>query len=70
MRQLSLLRHAKAAPAEQALADIARPLAERGERDARRIGERLRQHQLPPNLILASPSARTLRTAQLVATIF
>jgi phosphohistidine phosphatase len=56
--------------AEQALADIARPLAERGERDVRRIGERLRRHQRPPDLILASPSARTLHTAQLVATIF
>ena len=69
MRRLLLLRHAKAVPAEQAVADIARPLAERGERDVRRIAERLR-HQSPPQLILASPSARTLRTAQLVATAF
>ena len=42
MKRLLLLRHAKAVPAEHALDDIARPLAERGERDARRIGERLR----------------------------
>jgi phosphohistidine phosphatase len=57
-------------PAEQAFADLARPLAERGERDARRIGERLRQHQSMPELILASPSARTLHTAELIAAIF
>jgi phosphohistidine phosphatase len=49
------------------LVDIDRPLAERGERDARRVGERLRQHGAKPALILASPAARALRTAQLVA---
>jgi phosphohistidine phosphatase len=66
VRRLLLLRHAKAVPAEEAFADIARPLAERGERDARRIGERLRQRHRP-KLILASPATRTLQTAQLVA---
>jgi phosphohistidine phosphatase len=67
MKRLLLLRHAKAVPATEPLADLARPLAERGERDARRIGERLRQHLARPDLILASPAARTLRTAELVA---
>jgi phosphohistidine phosphatase len=68
MKRLLLLRHAKAVPAEEPLADIARPLAERGQRDARRIGDRLRQGGLGPELILTSPSLRTLQTAQLVAT--
>ena len=67
MKRLLLLRHAKAVPATKPLADIDRPLAERGDRDARRIGERLRQQRLRPTLILASPAARALRTAQLVA---
>jgi phosphohistidine phosphatase len=67
MKRLLLLRHAKAVPAEEQLADIARPLAERGERDARRIGERLRQLEQPPARILTSPAARALRTAELVA---
>ena len=67
MRRLLLLRHAKAVPATEPLVDIDRPLAERGERDARRIGERLRRQQLHPTLILTSPAARALRTAQLVA---
>ncbi len=70
MKRLVLLRHAKAVPAEQPLADSARPLAERGERDARRIGERLQQYQRPPARILTSPAARTLHTAELVATAF
>ena len=67
MKRLLLLRHAKAVPATDPLVDIDRPLAERGERDARRIGERLREQQQQPALIVASPAARALRTAQLVA---
>src|SRR5262245_58804112 len=67
MKRLLLLRHAKAEPATDPLVDIDRPLAERGERDAHRIGERLRRQQLHPTLILTSPAARALRTAQLVA---
>ncbi len=67
MKRLLLLRHAKAVPATAPLADISRPLAERGERDARRIGERLREQRLRPTLILASPAARTLQTARIVA---
>jgi len=67
MKRLLLLRHAKAAPATDPLADSARPLAPRGEQDARRIGERLREQRRQPGLIVASPAARALHTAQLVA---
>ena len=67
MKRLLLLRHAKAVPATDPLVDFARPLAERGERDARRIGERLLEQRMHPNLLLASPAARALHTAQLVA---
>jgi len=67
MRRLLLLRHAKAVPATDPLADEARPLAERGERDAQKIGARMQQHRLRPGLILASPAARALHTARLVA---
>ena len=67
MKRLLLLRHAKAVPATEPLVDIGRPLAERGERDARRIGERLQEQRLRPGLMLASPAARALRTAQIVA---
>jgi phosphohistidine phosphatase len=67
MKRLLLLRHAKAVPATGASADIARPLAERGERDARRIGERLRERRLHAALILTSPATRALATAHIVA---
>ena len=69
MKRLLLLRHAKAVPATDPLVDIDRPLADRGERDAQRIGERLRQQRLQPALVLSSPAARALRTAQLVGRI-
>jgi phosphohistidine phosphatase len=68
MKRLLLLRHATAVPAAHPLTDSARPLAERGERDALRIGERLRQHGMLPALIVSSPAARALQTAELVAT--
>jgi phosphohistidine phosphatase len=70
MKRLLLLRHAKAVPADGASPDLARALAERGERDARHIGERMRQRHACPDLIVASPALRTHRTAQLVAAAF
>jgi phosphohistidine phosphatase len=68
MKRLLLLRHAKAVPPAHSLPDSARPLAERGERDAHRIGERLQQHRMLPALIVSSPAVRALQTAELVAT--
>lgn len=67
MKRLWLFRHAKAAPAESALSDFARPLAERGERDARWIAARLARAPRAPSRIVASPAARTRRTAETAA---
>lgn len=68
MKRLLLLRHAKAVTAETGVADITRALAERGERDAVRMGERLRLRHARPDAIVTSPAKRTLRTAEIVAT--
>ncbi|WP_449061027.1 SixA phosphatase family protein [Planomonospora algeriensis] len=65
MRTLIVLRHAKAAD-HTGLADRERPLTERGERDARRVGEVLAELGLQPDLVLCSPAVRTRRTAELV----
>lgn len=70
MKRLLLLRHAKAEPGVAPLADLARPLAARGERDARHIAERLHRHLGGLDLIVASPAARTLQTAEIVAAVF
>jgi phosphohistidine phosphatase len=65
--RLLLLRHAKAVPAAEASTDASRPLAARGERDARLIGERLRARGTRLDSIVTSPATRTLQTAQIVA---
>ncbi len=64
MNTLIVLRHAKAAHVP-GLADRERPLTDRGERDAGRAGETLRQMGLSPDLVLCSPSTRTRQTAEL-----
>jgi phosphohistidine phosphatase len=67
VKRLWLLRHAKASPAEAALSDFDRLLTERGERDARSLAERLARAPRVPTRIVASPAARTRRTAEIAA---
>ncbi|MDE2005527.1 MAG: histidine phosphatase family protein [Rhodospirillales bacterium] len=62
MRQLLLLRHAKAVPAKPGQPDQDRPLAPRGERDAAALRARLAALGLVPDLILVSPARRTRET--------
>lgn len=69
-RQLLLLRHAKAVTAEAGMDDFARPLAERGLKDAARVGRLLADHGLAPALALVSPARRTRETWGLVASQF
>jgi phosphohistidine phosphatase len=67
MKRLILLRHAKSSWTDSSLADAERPLSARGERDAPRMGERLRERGTQPDVIVASPAARARRTAKLIA---
>ena len=67
MKRLILLRHAKSSWSEDGLADSERPLSGRGERDAPRMGARLRQRGIRLGLVLSSPALRARRTATLVA---
>ena len=60
MLTLSLLRHAKSSWADPGLDDFDRPLSERGENAAPRMGAYMAKHGIVPELILSSPSARTL----------
>ena len=66
MKQLILFRHAKSSW-DDALDDVDRPLAARGERDAPRMGKRLKARHARPALILTSHAARARRTAELIA---
>ncbi len=67
MRQLLLLRHAKAVPGDHGMADIERPLAERGEKAAKRMGRWLADHDLAPDLVLCSPALRTRQTWEIAS---
>lgn len=67
MKRLILLRHAKSSHPEDGMPDAERPLSGRGERDAPRMGARLRERGIHPDLVLSSPALRARRTAKLVA---
>lgn len=66
MRRLSLLRHAKSSWGDAGSADRDRPLGERGRRAAPRMGAFIAANGFEPDLIVASPSARTRETLDLV----
>jgi len=65
-RTLLLMRHGKSDWKAGAGDDFSRPLAKRGKRNSTRIGQWLAGHGLRPDILIASPAARTLQTATLV----
>ena len=67
MLQLTLVRHAKAAPAARPGADFPRQLDARGRREAASMALRAQQLGLRPDFLFASPAARTLETAEAFA---
>lgn len=67
MKTLLILRHAKSSWDNAHLADHERPLNERGERDAPRMGRLLHANGLVPDLIVSSSAERALATAEAVA---
>ncbi|HUK90862.1 MAG TPA: histidine phosphatase family protein [Blastocatellia bacterium] len=66
MKTLLLLRHAKSDWDDQSLPDFDRPLADRGHRDAPRIGKALAKHGPAPDLIISSPALRATQTTEAV----
>jgi phosphohistidine phosphatase len=68
MSLLLLLRHAKAGWAEPGVTDFDRPLDKTGQLQAAATGDTLRDKGFRPDLILCSPSRRTLETLQGLAT--
>ncbi|HEX6383989.1 MAG TPA: histidine phosphatase family protein [Anaerolineae bacterium] len=67
MKTLLILRHAKSSWDNANLSDHDRPLNERGQRDAPRMGRLLRDRELVPDLIITSTAERALATAEAVA---
>ena len=66
MLTLSLLRHAKSSWSDARLKDCERPLNERGERAAPRMGAFMARRGLVPDLVLCSTALRARRTLDLV----
>ena len=67
MKTLFLVRHAKSSKDDPTLADRDRPLADRGRKEAPKMGKRLARREVKPDLLLSSPALRALTTAQLIA---
>ncbi len=67
MKKLYLIRHAKSSWKNLTLEDFDRPLNKRGKKNAPFMGNLLKQLEIKPDLIIASPAYRTRITAELIA---
>jgi len=63
--KLLLMRHAKSSWQHSGTRDFDRPLAERGLKDASKIGSFLKKSGNIPDQIISSPALRALQTTQL-----
>jgi len=64
MKKLLLIRHAKAVH-DPAYQDFERPLKPSGVRDAEAMAEKLLHEKIVPQVLISSPSLRTLSTANI-----
>ena len=70
MLRLYILRHAKAAVATPGMKDQDRGLTERGNDDAKRLANSMRQLQMLPGEVVCSPSRRTRMTLHAIMGAF
>lgn len=66
MKTLFIMRHAKSNWDDAKLADLERPLNERGMRTAPIMGKFMRERGIEPSIIISSPAVRAKETAELV----
>ena len=69
MKTLTLVRHAKSSWRDSGLSDRERPLNNRGERDAPKMGKRVVEAGIRPSLIISSPAVRAWSTAKVFAKV-
>lgn len=67
MKKIILIRHAKSAWDDPWLNDHDRPLAERGEKAAPLMGQKLVKKSIYPDIILSSTALRAKQTALLIS---
>lgn len=66
MKTLLLVRHAKSSWSDPTLPDRIRPLAGRGKHDVVKMGSRLANRGVKPDLLVTSPAVRTVETAKAI----
>lgn len=69
MKTLYIIRHAKSSWDDPVPDDFNRPLNDRGRRDAPRMGKRLKEKEITPDLLITSPAARAFATCQAIGEI-
>ena len=67
MKTLILVRHAKSDWSESGLADMDRPLNDRGKRDAPVMAHRLLDKKIKIDRFISSPAKRAAKTAKIIA---
>jgi len=67
MKTIILVRHAKSSWKDPGLDDFDRPLNKRGKKNAPLMGEKLKERQITPDLVLSSPAKRARKTATAIA---
>lgn len=67
MKKLFIIRHAKSSWDDPDQDDFDRPLNKRGLKDAPRMGKRLKEKRVTPDIMLSSPAERALATCQAIA---
>lgn len=68
-KEIILVRHGKAVTPDSFTRDIDRVLTDRGINDGYKIGERLKEEGINPQLVLSSPAARASHTAFILSRV-
>jgi phosphohistidine phosphatase len=69
VKTLFIIRHAKSSWDDPSLDDFSRPLNERGEKDAPRMGKRLKEKEVTVDLMISSPATRAIKTCKAIAKV-
>ena len=70
MKTLYIVRHAKSSWEDPLLDDFARPLNDRGKRDAPKMAKRMKEKSIAPDLMMTSPARRAKGTCKRMAEVF
>lgn len=67
MKKIIIIRHAKSSWDMAMISDFDRKLNDRGKKEASFVGSQIAQQFTPPDIFIASPARRTIKTAKKIA---